>query len=82
MNTLNLILARIKSESPRLFRWLSTLSMCVAAIIALIFWMDGQLNFIWLNDAIAKLLNDTLFTCMGIFTTSNLTTTDKKLQDQ
>lgn len=82
MNLVTLIIERLKSESPKIFRVLSILSGVLAAIISLLFWVDNELQFVWLTDAIANLLNDTLFTCIGIFTTSNLTTTDKKLQDK
>lgn len=82
MNLITLIIERLKSESPKIFRVLSILSGVLAAIISLLFWVDNELQFVWLTDAIANLLNDTLFTSIGIFTTSNLTTTDKKLQDK
>lgn len=82
MNLLTLILERLRSESPKIFRILSLVSGVLAGVITLIFWADKYLEFIWLNDAIAGLLNDTLFTSLGIFTTSNLTTTDKHLQKQ
>lgn len=82
MNLITIILQRLRSENPQIFKFLSLLSGILAAIISLIFWADDKLNFVWLSDAIAGLMNDTLFTCIGIFSTSNLTTTDKNLSNK
>jgi hypothetical protein len=82
MNLITIILQRLRSENPQIFKFLSLLSGILAAIISLIFWADNQLHFNWLSDAISGLMNDTLFTCIGIFSTSNLTTTDKNLSNK
>lgn len=82
MNFVTIIFKRIQSENPQLFKILSYLSLIIGAVCGLLWYADRGFEFAWMTDKLCGFLKDTALVCIGIFTTSNLTTTDKELQNK
>lgn len=82
MQFIQLLIERFVSPNPKLFKILALISGLSAGIIQLIFWLDHYLIFAWLSEAWQGILNDTEFTCFGVFTASQLTTNKRYLQSE
>lgn len=82
MNFVTIIFKRLQSENPQLFKILSYLSLVIGFICGGLWYLDTGLEFSWMTDKLCSFLKDTALVCIGIFTTSNLTTTDKDLQKE
>lgn len=82
MNIITIIFQRLKSENPQLFKILSYLSLVIGFICGGLWYLDTGLDFDWMTDKLSEFLKNTALVCIGVFTTSNLTTNNKDLQNE
>ncbi len=82
MSFVQIMLNRVFSKNPKLFSILSWIAGLIALIGQIALIVDNRIEEVYFTEGLRGLLNDTVLTCIGIFTTANLTTSNKNLQQE